>query len=303
MTMALHYRPLEHRPVSELKRLQELARQEAGVLFRSRWGVALFALCQLPLLVQLVRLMITFGVIEFGGGGLQNRLKDRLQGPLPPQFAELDPGRVIFYLKPLVDVMPGMVFFLLMTSVVVARSVARDRATNALELYWTRGISPVGYVLAKWWGGCLLAGTITVLGPLLTWVTAVMLADDWQLMFDTAGPLALGLLAFAGVTMLMTGVGTLVSAIASTANQAVVLWSVLLVGSQALAAMLAAVLREPWIRSSASFWEAGGVLVRAAADMPQPDHSLPLAATTLLGVFGALLLLARRRLRVTEALQ
>ncbi|MCB9889885.1 MAG: hypothetical protein H6836_09965 [Planctomycetes bacterium] len=299
MTMALHYRPLVHQPVSGLRRLLELARQEAGVLFRTRWGVALFALCQLPLLVQLVRLMIMFGVIQFGPASM----RDRLQGPMPRQFAELDPNRVIFYLEPLADVMPGMVFFLLMTSVVVARSVARDRATNALELYWTRGITPAGYVLAKWWGGCMLTGTITVLGPLLTWVTAVLLADDWQLLFDTAGPLALGLLAFAGVTMLMTGVGTLVSAIASTANQAVVLWSVLLVGSQALAAILALVLKARWIKSSVSLWEAGGVLVRAAADMPQEDYSVPGAGATLAIVFTVALLLARRRLRVTEALQ
>ena len=62
-------------------------------------------------------------------------------------------------------------------------------------------------------------------------------------------------------------------------------------------------LREPELSSALSFWDAGRVVVRDLASMPQRDVSVFGAYAMLATVSGALLLLARRRLRVVEALQ
>ena len=299
MSHALHYRPLESARVSGLKRLWPLARQEMTALFRTKWGVALFFFCLFPSLGRLVMLMIVFGVVDFGPRGL----RDRLSQNLPPQLDHLNPERAAFYFETALSTMPGMVFFLLLTSMVVARSVARDRATNGLELYWTRGISPWGYVFAKWWGGFLLTSTITVVMPLLLWIGAVLLAEDWTLMTATLGQFVAGLFGLALMTAIWTGIGTLLSAVCSSANLAMVLWAMLVVGSSAVGFVLSLALREPELRSALSFWDAGRVVVRDLASMPQRDVSVFGAYAMLATVAGALLLLARRRLRVVEALQ
>src|SRR5690606_38984067 len=130
---------------------------------RTRWGVALYFICLFPSLGVLVKMLIMFGVVNIGPSSLRGRMLDRL----PPSMDQLNPERAAFYFEGALSTMPGMIFFLLLTSVVVARCIARDRATNALELYWTRGISPWGYVFGKWLGVYLLTASMTVGMPLL----------------------------------------------------------------------------------------------------------------------------------------
>ncbi|MCK5941168.1 MAG: ABC transporter permease subunit [Planctomycetes bacterium] len=299
MKQALQYRPLQCERVHGLRRLWPLARQEMTALFRTKWGVALFFVCLFPSLGRLVMLLIMFGVVDFGPRGL----RDRMSRNLPPEMDHLNPERAAFYFETALSTMPGMVFFLMLTSMVVARSIARDRATNGLELYWTRGISPWGYVFAKWWGGFLLTASMTVLMPVVLWVTAAFLAEDWTLLADTSGQVAVGLAGLVMMTAIWTGIGTLLSAVANTANLAMVLWAMLLVGSSAVGFVLSRALREPELRSCLSFWDAGRVVVRDLAGLPQRDVSVLGAYAMLAVVATALTLLARRRMRVVEALQ
>lgn len=296
---AQHYRPLATARTAGWRRLWPLARQEMLLVFRTKWGVALYLVCLFPALGRLVMLLIIFGVIDFG----PRALRSRLSGRAGPELARIDPMQAAFYLEPVLSVLPGMIFFLLLTSMVVARSIARDRATNALELYWTRGITPWGYVVAKWFGGFLISATLTVLAPAILWLSASFLAEDWSLLLDTAPQLLAGLGGMIALTALWTAIGTLLSAICGTANLAMVAWCMLLVGSSAVGVVLSQALREPWLRACLSFWDAGGVLVRWLADLPQRGESVAGAAATLAGLLGVVALAARRRMRLAEAVQ
>lgn len=299
MSQALHYRGLDCERVGGLRRLWPLARQEMMVLFRTKLGVALYFVCLFPSLGRLVMLLIMFGVLDFGPPTLTNRLQQNL----PPSLDRINPERAEFYFEGSLSTMPGMIFFLLLTSMVVARCIARDRATNALELYWTRGISPWGYVFAKWLGGFLITASLTVGMPIVLWVTACFLAEDWSLLIDTAPQFFTGVVAIAVVTGIWTAIGTLLSAVCSSANLAMVAWSMLLVGSSALGFVLSRALGERTLRSCMSFWDAGRVIVRSIADLHQSDASVPGAFLMLGTLFVALLLLAKKRMRVVEALQ
>jgi ABC-type transport system involved in multi-copper enzyme maturation permease subunit len=299
VSQSLHYRGLDCARVGGLGRLWPLARQEMMLLFRTKLGVALYFVCLFPALGRLVLLLIMFGVLDFGPPNLVNRMGRGL----PRSMDRQNPERAEFYFEGSLSTMPGMIFFLLLTSIVVARCIARDRATNALELYWTRGISPWSYVFAKWLGGFLITASLTVGVPIVLWVTACFLAEDWALMLDTGPQFVAGLIAITLVTAVWTAIGTLLSAVASSANFAMVAWSMLLVGSSAVGFVLSRALGEEALRSCLSFWDAGRVVVRSVADLPQREVSL-VGALMMLGVLlSALLLLAKRRMRVTEALQ
>jgi len=299
VSQALHYRPLQCERVSGLARLWPLARQEMTTLFRTRWGVALYFVCLFPSLGRLVMLLIMFGVVDFGPRALRERMTENL----PPELDHINPARAAFYFETALSTMPGMVFFLMLTSMVVARCIARDRATNGLELYWTRGISPWGYVLGKWFGGFLLTASMTVLMPLLLWLAAWFLAEDASVLTAMAGQFFAGLLGLLLMTAIWTAIGTLISAVAGSANLAMVLWAMLIVGSSAVAFVLSRVLGEPELQSCLSFWDAGRVVVRDLASMPQRDVSVVGAYVMLAALVAALVTMARRRMRVVEALQ
>lgn len=300
MNAPYSYREASYTPVPASRRWWPLATREAAQLFRSRWGILLYGLCLIPFLVRTVILMIVFGVLNLGPESLRARLQTR---PIAAGGAnvELDPRRIGFYAAQALEP-PAFVFILLLTSMVVARAIARDRATNALELYWTRGISPAQYVLAKWVGGTLLVGSITVFAPFVLWLLAVFLAPDWTLLQTTAGDMAVLIGGLALATGMLTAIGVFVSGAAATANGAIVVWTTILVGGGAIAELLAAVLRLPELRSWIAPWTAFGVTVRSIA-------GLNVRGASILGAWcclGALLLWsfwrARKRLRMEDAL-
>ena len=293
--MTIHgqqYRPAPYQPTSRWQRLQPLIRLEFTTLFRHRWGVLAFIVCIMPSIGRLVMLLSWLGVLAFGG--------PRMRGNAPPQ---LQPDRIDFYVDAIVAPEQGMFVFLCLTALATARAVAKDRRTNALELYWTRGISPRGYFLGKWLGTFLLVSSMTVATPLLLWLTGVLLADDWSFLEQTRSfmPAALaGLLVF---TAVLTTLCIQLSAIAATPNAATIVWCLLLGGSSALGHIIGHVTRRQGLTASVSVFDAAGALARALAGMPQrgvsvsvPGAAVLLAA--LLIVFGAL---ARRRLRLQEA--
>lgn len=272
-----------------------LARSEFLSLFRTRWGVAAFLVCLLPGIGRLVMLLILFGVLDFGGGGLRNRMSRR------GELASLDPGRIEFYLEPVLSVMPGMVFALALSSLVVARSIAKDRVTNALELYWTRGISPRAYLFGKWVGGCGVLACTTVGVPLLLWTTAILLAEDASPFVAETPRFALALAGLLVVTGVLVAICTLVSAACSVPNTAMVVWSMLLIGSGALGVVLSRAVAAPWLASTLGLWNAGGVVVRAAAGVPQRGVSVLGSSIVLACALALAWGVARRRLRIEEA--
>lgn len=296
MKPSFGYRAATWRPESGLRRVWALARHEALSLFRTRAGVLTFLFCLVPGLLRLVMLLIIFGVVQFGPMALRNRLNNR-----GPELGRLDPRNIDFYVEPVLQPLPGLLCVLLLTSMVLARTIARDRATNALELYWTRGISPLGYLCGKWLGGALPLSALTMLTPLLLWLTAVLLAPDWTLLADSWHRMLQAQVGLLIITVAWSGLPILISAVASSANGAMVAWIALMVGTKALATVMAALLRLPELPSYLSVWDAGGTIVRTCAGIPD-RYGQPLwSAMLLAGVAAVLWLRAQRRLRLVEA--
>lgn len=291
----MRYRPAPYTEVGGLRRLWPLARLELGALFRSRWGVALFFLCAFPSLVRLVMLLVWLGVLGIGPAPQLRR------GPAPDILQGLLPDRPDFYVEPVVATEQGFFVLLLLTALTTARAVAKDRATNALEFYWTRGISPRGYFLAKWCGATLLVATLTVGVPVLLWLLGVLLSDDWALLGDTIGFVPGVVAGLAVFTIALTTPCALLSAIAGSANLATILWCMLLGGSLAAAEVANGLLRTEtgsWL----SLWEAAATMARGLAGIAQPRASVGGALVLWLLVVGVLAALAVRRLRVQGAI-
>lgn len=288
------YRRLGYRPVPAWQRWWPLAHKEFAYLFRSKWGVAVFCACMLPLIVKLFVLMVRFGVVNFGG--MRANMIARADA-----FAAWDPMRAHFYVETVVTTFPGLPLLVMLTATVTAGAVARDRMTNALELLWTRGISPLSYLLAKWVGATLLLALVTVAAPLVLWSCAVLFAEDWTLLQGTVAfmPGLLGGLLL--VTMTWTAICVLISSLSSQTSQATVTWCILMIGSSAVANVMAAVFREPAMKSYLSLWDAGGVVARWCAGVGTRGAPVIPAIVVMLTTVAVLGLLARRRLLVTEA--
>jgi len=292
---SLQYRGAKFRQVPALWRWWPLAQQEFGLMFRSKASIALFCVCLLPLVVRLFVLMIRYGMVNFGVGARRETMM-RSQAMAP-----WDPERPDFYLEMVMGTWPGLPVLILLTAATTAGSIARDRRTNALELLWTRGISPLAYFWAKYLGSLFSLGLITVLAPLVLWGAAVLMADDWQLFWNSLSFLPGLLAALVLTTALWTALCVLLSAICTAPSQAIVAWCLLVIGSTAVGNVMAASLREPNLRASLSVFDAGAILARNVAGAVVRGSSWP--AATFLGCLVLLLaLLAARRLRLQEAL-
>lgn len=145
---------------------------------------------------------------------------------------------------------------------------------------------------------CLL----TVAVPLALWITAIFLAEDRSQFFASTPQLAVALAGLLLVTCIWSALCIFISAACATPNSATVAWCMLIVGSSAIAFVLSRALRESWLESGISVWGAGGVVVRAIAGVPQRGVSVTGAVLTLTALFAGLALLARRRLRLVEAI-
>ncbi len=292
----LDYRPKPYAPTSAWQRLSPLVRMERNALFRSKWGIGLFMFCVLPVFVRLVIMLGYMGLLPFAG-----RMRDAAEN-VPPAMRMWIPTYIEFYVEQVVSMEQGFFFFLVLTAMATARAIAKDRATNALELYWTRGISPRGYFLGKWIGSLQLAGMVTVGGALLLWLTGVLFAEDWGYLQETIGFMPRAMLALLAFISILTMLCVMVSAVSASANLATILWCLVLGGSFAVEQ----VLREltPGNKShSASVWDAAATVARAIADVPDRGASLQGSLTLLGALFVSLGFLAMRRLRVTEAIQ
>jgi len=138
-------------------------------------------------------------------------------------------------------------------------------------------------------------------GKLVLWVAGSLLSDDWTFLHDTVGfmpGVVAGLLVF---TASLTFLCILLSAIAGSPNLAMILWCLLLGGSWAVGEMVQSMSRTAGVGSRISLFDAAGALARALAGIPQRGVSIGGAAALLLGVAAVLAALARRRLRLQEA--
>ncbi|MDA0374952.1 MAG: hypothetical protein O2865_14300 [Planctomycetota bacterium] len=286
------YRALTYEPTSWLRRVWALAWLEMRGLFRTRWGTILFLVCQIPLIRSLFILTIWAGFWSFGGGGGPGL------GRMSPEFSPEHPA---FYLAPAMSE-SGFVFVLLLTTLVSARSIAKDRAARGLEILWTRGIGPGGYFFGKWLGSFALVGVGAVLGPLAMWVFAQSASPDESFAATSMEWLPRTVLALLFFTAALTGLATALSSMARSPNLASILWVVVVVGASAVARVFSRLFRgEPWVRAL-SPWDAAKRTAEEIAGVTPRIEFDPAVAVGAVLLYAALVLaLARRKLRTEEA--
>lgn len=284
------YRDATYTPTAWAARVWPIARHEFLSMFRVRFGAILFLLCLAPTVGNLIFLLVRAGLWEIGPGG---------RGGNVPLGDRLDPASANFYMWPITTL--SFVPFLVLTTLVSVRAIAKDRAAGALEIYWTRAISPWAYFAGKWYGSFLLLSAAFVAGPLVLWLTSVLVAPDWSQLEATIGMIPRVLLGLTWLCAMMALLAVSVSALASTPNFASIVWLFLVVGSLGFGQVLRFALRENWT-VAINPWRAGKRVVEWFAGFePFFDYS-PWAALGLCsGTALVLVVLAARRLRVLEA--
>ncbi|GAB4138950.1 MAG: hypothetical protein Fur0037_04920 [Planctomycetota bacterium] len=283
------YRRAEFAPEPAWRRLGPIASLEFRTIFRSRWGVALFLGCLAPSVVNLVVMLMAMGVLRVGD------MQRRMAGDVGAQFARWIPDRIEFYVEPIVQ--ESTPLFLVLTALVGCRAIAKDRSTNALELYWTRGIGPLGYFAAKWLGSFLLLAMVGIAGPLLVWLTGVFIAEDWGFLGDTIGIVPRALAAHAVFCGELALLAMAISGSVRSPNFASVTWLLLIAGTGALAGVLGEILRGHQWPMHLSLYTALSDLDRWIAGAPLEGASGQSALLASGGYVAVMLLLMARSMR------
>lgn len=290
--MTIHgsgYRRAGYRPTPVARRIWAVAREEARLLFRTRLGVVVYGICQLPVAIAVVILLLAMGVIEIGAG------------IAPARFVRpgtlLDPASHAFFLDARLKT-TGFLTFVVLTCLVSCRAIAKDRAAGALEIYWTRGITPGGYFLGKWAGSFLLLASVFVAGPALQWGMGIWVAPDWSYLDQTLGFVPRALAGLAVLSALGSLMAVTFSALAGTPGLATVAWLVLLLGTEAVARLLARLFGDVWSFKALAPWDALKRVVEWIAGVrPLQDYPVELAAAGLAATLLALGAALVRRLR------
>ncbi len=238
------YRGLEYQPTSWFGRIWPIATMEFHKLFRTKRGLGLFIAAYWYVLIKVVCLYIFLGVAMDAQGQTVRQGFEVMQQISAGANALINPFVPGFYFDHALE--HGFYAFLILTSLVSVRAIAGDRATNALEIYWTRSISTWGYFLGKWLGSFLLLAAVFVGGPLFCWVFSQLIAPDWDYLAHTIGyvPRILVVLLLQCLVLSFLAVGF--SAFARNPNLATFLWLGILLGSMTVAKLLKALAREFW---------------------------------------------------------
>jgi len=296
--MAIHdtgFRGFTGQRTSVFDRCMALWATELRRFLKSRRFLAFYVFCIFPAVIALVVVYIRFGVFEgqgsIGGMGVQ-------RGARFNQLFGNSMDTVGFYLRPMIQDYRSIT--ILFSAVVGSAIISRDRQEGALELYFTRGIRPVHYFLAKWSVALTLILGQTLFPYLLVWVAAVFLAPDWAYFETTVGfiPHLIAAQLVFGLSLSLFAAAQ--SATTTSPRFAVMRW----VGALFLLIIIANILylqlrKEIWLMVSP--WH---VLQRIAEGIggATPEHNLPLTGTVLIwaGLCLASIAAVRRYLQPVE---
>jgi hypothetical protein len=222
------------------------------------------------------------------------------RGP-PGPFRDnvFNPSLPNFYLDTILR--SGFFLFVLYSTVVGSGIIARDRHSNAVELYMTRAVTATRYVLGKWFAVASLLAMQVVAPIFLVWVTAVLLAPDWGVLQDTIGFMPRVLLGLGVLCMFHGFLVTAISASTDTPVFGALLWVICM----AFLTMMARILRfhfGPSFWTALSPWDACKRIVEAVAGVAAGTDYAVLDAGLSMAVFAVLgVVLIRRGLRSVEA--
>ncbi|MBI5849968.1 MAG: hypothetical protein HZB39_02850 [Planctomycetes bacterium] len=286
---ATGYRRLTFQPTSTWRRVLAVASSDLRAPFRTRLTTILFLVCQLPTYGSLVLLFVWSGFWQLGSGR-------------PPRLGIAgrgDPASAQFYLASLTS--PEA--FLATTTLVaftVSRVVARDRANHALEIVWTRGLTPIAWFGGKVLGAVFVLGIGSILAPLLLWLLAFTSSGDPEFLATTLPVVPLVILGAIVQTLVVAFLATAVSACVATPNAASILWVVLVAGGSALARVTSRM--TDWIELRAiSPWDAITRTTQAIAGAT-PRFEIPVAAAivAVVALVVAAAFAVLRRIRLAE---
>lgn len=296
------YRSLEFKPLPGWKRAWPLVVSEFRSLFRSIWGVLVFLVLQIPLLFHLFMVLLSAGVLQISGG--REDARERVLSAL----GVADVSDIAFYadvvFSSLFRALPASYLgALVLTTLVSSRAVARDRETQALELLWTRGLSPLGYFLAKWSGSVLLLGIGFVVTPTLLWCMAWSMVDDPEFLASTLPRLPRLLAGLAAFTLLISGFAVGMSALFRGPNVSSFAWVLLIVGADVVRRMLLGLSSgQEWVQAISIWGSARRVAEWIGGVTPVHEFSPGYALVTC-GLFaGWIGLGVLRRMRDAEAI-
>ena len=287
-------------------RIWPIAWFEATKLWRSKRGVTLFILAFWYVLVKGGSLYVFLGV-QMDEEGQQLRQSFQMMQRINSNLnALINPFEPAFYFDHALE--HGFPLFLIFTSVISVRAIAGDRATNALEIYWTRGISSLGYFLGKWLGSFMMLAAIFVAGPLFLWIFSQLIAPDWEYLDNTVGHVPTALLVLTLQCAILSFLAVTFSAMAKSPNLATFVWFGFLLGTKVVAEILEALART-WAKWDEALaydaiwvWDAVTRVCYDLAGEARPgrhpdDYGVGFAWLSL-GVYVALsLLILRRQLR------
>jgi ABC-type transport system involved in multi-copper enzyme maturation permease subunit len=298
------YSSLEYQPVGPLARLWPIIKMEFLQIFRQRKGLLIFIGCVAFVVVKALLLWATLSPdSEAMAEGI--KMLERMSPSLSPLRPE-------FYINHATDW--GWLPFLFLTSLVSVRSISGDRAVNALEIYWTRGISPWGYFVGKWMGSFLLLAAAFLAGPVVLWLYGVIAAADGAFWDRTVEfmPSVLAALTLHCLVMSFLAVGF--SSMSSSPNIAMFLWLLMIGGSKTLGTILTTisayqlrrtevVFEPPWYKAICPYEGMIRIQEDMAGIVPGPsDFEQIWIAWAILGVYALVILWnLRRLLRNTEA--
>jgi ABC-type transport system involved in multi-copper enzyme maturation permease subunit len=297
------YSAFQYEPVSPLARIWSIARMEFGKIFKSKKGLVLFILSVVYVMVLLVLTFFNLGPNSEQFSEIGKQLSPRLS-----------PFTREFYLGYSTDVF-GFICFVLLTTIIGVRAIAADKAVNALEIYWTRGISPWGYFLGKWIGSFLLLVVVYVAGPLVVWLYGLLSAPDVTFMQETVKFIPSVILALLIKCAVLSFLAVGFSGLSSSPNIAMFMWLIGILGSRALVTILKGFARRhrgdhPEIVQDGPDWYDAlcpwDAMVRieehVAGITSVSDYNVWIAWASLGALSVVLLVLLRRSLRTTEVM-
>lgn len=178
--MAIHdfgYRGYQGERTGAVSRVLGIALSDFRQSFKSKLFLVFYVFCISPAIMAFVFVYLRFIVVEGQGqvlGMRGNRGLTRWLGMVDTVEFYVGRGEVV-------------ILTILFSGLIGAGVVARDRRAGALEIYFTRGIRPLHYVLGKF-GGVLMLLLCQVLVPfLVVWLFGVAVASAESRFLETTG--------------------------------------------------------------------------------------------------------------------